>query len=163
MQGDDGLAGAGTAFDDQDAGVVEADDLVLFGLDGGDDVAHTRAARGVHRGEQGRVGALVAARAAEDLVGEGDDLPAPGVELAAAAHVLRVGGGGDVEGAGGGGSPVEQQGFELVVLVVEADAADVVAFAGDGVQAAEAQAVVGHAEALDLPGEGADFHVPLHR
>ena len=34
---------------------------------------------------------------AEDLVGEVDDLPAAGVELAAAAHVLRVGGGGDVE------------------------------------------------------------------
>ena len=39
MQGDDGLAGAGPALDDEHAGLRAADDLVLLGLDRGDDVA----------------------------------------------------------------------------------------------------------------------------
>ena len=45
VQGHDGLAGAGAAGDDRDAGVVGADRLVLLGLDGGDDVLHAGAAR----------------------------------------------------------------------------------------------------------------------
>ena len=40
VQGDDGLAGAGAAVDDEGAGGARSDDRVLIGLDGPQDVPH---------------------------------------------------------------------------------------------------------------------------
>ena len=57
VQGDDGLAGAGAALDDEHAGLRRADDLVLLGLDRGDDVAERAGAAALERGEQRRVAA----------------------------------------------------------------------------------------------------------
>lgn len=55
-----GLAGTRAALDDQHAGVVKTDDLVLLGLDGRDDVAHALTARSVDGREQrGVVGGVV--------------------------------------------------------------------------------------------------------
>ena len=44
VEGDDGLAGAGPALHDEDAGQLGADDLVLLALDGGDDVGEATGA-----------------------------------------------------------------------------------------------------------------------
>ena len=44
VQGDDGLAGAGAALDDEHAGELGPDDLVLLALDGGDDVGEAAGA-----------------------------------------------------------------------------------------------------------------------
>ncbi len=87
---------------------------------------------------------------AEDLVGEFDDLAPAGVELAAAAHVLRVRAGGRVERARRGRSPIDQQRFVFVVLVEDADPADVGALAGKRVQPPEAQAVVRDVRAVRI-------------
>jgi hypothetical protein len=57
VQGDHGLAGAGPALDDQHAGLRRADDLVLLGLDRGDDVAERAGAAAFEGGEQRRVAA----------------------------------------------------------------------------------------------------------
>ena len=52
VQRDCGLAGAGPARDDEHAGDVGADRLVLLGLDRRDDVAHAAGAVALERGEQ---------------------------------------------------------------------------------------------------------------
>ncbi len=52
MQGGDGLAGPRAALDHQDPGQTGADDPVLFGLDGGDDVAHPSGTAPGERGHQ---------------------------------------------------------------------------------------------------------------
>ena len=154
-----GLAGAGSALDHQHAGVIEADDLVLLGLDRRDDVAHAVAARRVDRGEQGRITAeraLVAGvgvGAAEYLVGEIEQTTSSRVELAPPAHPLRAGGGGDVERAGGRCPPVEQQRFMVVALVEDADATDVEPLTGECVQPSETQAVIGDVQPRDRCGQ----------
>ena len=62
VQRDGGLAGAGAALDDEHAVVVGADDPVLLGLDGLDDVAHPAGAAGGQRRQQrGLVRQLVVA------------------------------------------------------------------------------------------------------
>ena len=57
MQRHHGLAGARAALHHQDAGLRAADDLVLLGLDGGDDVAELAGAAAFERGQQGAVAA----------------------------------------------------------------------------------------------------------
>ncbi len=52
MQRHDGLAGAGAALHDQQAGQLGADDLVLLALDGGDDVGEPSGASRLDGGEQ---------------------------------------------------------------------------------------------------------------
>src|SRR5439155_3441429 len=52
VQGDDRLAGAGTTLHDEHATERRADDLVLLGLDGGDDVAETAGASALEGGDQ---------------------------------------------------------------------------------------------------------------
>ena len=53
VEGDRGLAGARSALDDEDAGERPADDRILFGLDGRDDIAHPTGAMSGQRREQG--------------------------------------------------------------------------------------------------------------
>lgn len=157
-----GLPRARAALDDHHARVVEPDDLVLLGLDGGHDVAHALPARGVDRRQQGRVAVRVLAGPAEDLVGEAGDRTPAGVEVPAPTHVLGVGAGGGVERAGGGRPPVDQQRRVVVVLVEDPDPADVGAFSGGAVQPAEAQPVVRHVQSRGLPRQRAHRDVPLH-
>ena len=106
--------------------------------------------------------ALRARRAAEDLVGEIEHLTPEGVELAAATHVLRVRGGGDVERARRRRPPIEQQRFVLVVFVEQADPADVGRFAGNGVQPTETQPVVRHVQPPQLSGHRAHLGIAIH-
>jgi len=132
--------------------VIEPDDPVLLGLDRRHDVAHPVTARRVDRREQGRVPPLAAARAAEHLVGEIDHLAPARVELAAPTHVLRGRGGGDVERARRRCPPIQQHWFVVVLLVEEADPADVRMVARKGVQPAETQPVVRDVQPLHLFG-----------
>ena len=83
VQGHDGLAGAGAALDDDHAGQRGADDLVLLGLDGGDDVGEATAARRLQRRDQRALpidaGALaeVDGVLAEQLVLDAEQLASP--------------------------------------------------------------------------------------
>ena len=88
VQRDDGLAGARTALDHQDPGQPGADDRVLLGLDGGDDLRHPAGAVGRQRREQGRladqVRPLVAVQRGqvEEVVVDADDRPSGQPEVA---------------------------------------------------------------------------------
>ena len=108
-----------------------ADDQVLLGLDGGDDVAHGVAAGLAERGHQGAVaddGQLVAVEVrrqlgAHQVVLDAQDAAALGADDATPDDTAGVDRGGAVEGGRGRGPPVDDQ--RRVVLVEDADAADV--------------------------------------
>ncbi len=155
VQRDGGLAGAGTALHDQDAGVVEADDLVLLDLDRGDDVAHDLLARRVQRGRQRD------AVQPQLVVVEVLQAAAAGVEVPPPGQSFGDGGGRHVERAGGGGAPVREQGLVLVLLVEQPHPADVGAGAVDVVGAAEAEPVVGDPQPAELVGQRPHGHLAL--
>ena len=131
VQGDGGLAGARAALDDQHAAGVGADDPVLLGLDGADDVGHPAGAGGVQRGQQhrlaGQAGPLRDVRIVEveGLVGDADDGAPAGADVPAAADAEVVQRGRGVEGLGGRGAPVDQQRLLVAVLGLQPDPADV--------------------------------------
>ncbi len=156
------LAGARPALDHHYPGMVVPDDLVLLGLDRRDDVAHAVAARRIDRGQQRGIPAFIAGGAAEDLVGEVDDPTSQGVELAAQTHVLRGSGRRDVERARRGRPPIEQQRFVFVVLVENADAADVRTSAGHAVEPAETESAVGDVQPRGLFGQRTHLAVARH-
>ena len=104
MQGHGGLARSGSALDHECPGDGRADDPVLLGLDGADDVRHPAGALGVQRGQQRAftlerivVGEHVGV---EHIVFDRLDGPALQDQVAAAADALPVEGGGLVEVAG---------------------------------------------------------------
>ena len=125
------LAGAGTALDHEDARLRGADDLVLLGLDGADDVAELAGAAGLQRGQQGRVARQAAGLAgdaevalAEQLVLDGEELAALGGEVPPPGQAHRVAAGGPVEGLGHRRPPVDDD--RLPLLVGHRQPADVV-------------------------------------
>ena len=147
VQRGDRLSGAGAALDDEHAGQVRPDHAVLLGLDGGHHVGHPAGAGAADRGDQrglaGQVqpvgvGELVEV---EHLVVEAGDRAAPGVDVAAADQAFRVARRGGVEGARRGGAPVDQ--LQVVIVVAQADAADVQRGLVLVVGAAEAQPAFG--------------------
>ncbi len=172
VQGHGGLAGARTALHHQHAVRVGADDLVLLGLDGGDDVAHPPGAVGVERGQQGGLAGQPAPRVAgpvpvhrarvEHLVVDAGDGAPAGPDVPAAAHPVRGGGGGHVERGGGRGAPVHQQWPVLVGRVEQADATDVAALSVRQVEAPETQSVLGRVELRDPVGVQCHGRVPLN-
>ena len=100
VQADRGLAGAGRALDAD--GLVDArpDDLVLLGLDGGDDVAHRADARPLDLlGEDLAAARRASAAVAEVLVLVGGDAAVVQPEPAAQHDAHRLGAGRPVEGA----------------------------------------------------------------
>ena len=162
VQRHDRLARARATLDHQHAGVIEADDLVLFGLDRRDDVTHPWPARRVDRREQRRVTACPGAGTAEFLVGEIEHAAPERAELAPPAHVFRRNGGRAVESARRGSAPILQERLVVVFLVENPQPADVRPFARKGVQPAEAKAAVGDIEPRDVLRRLAHHHVPLH-
>lgn len=132
VQGDRRLAGAGAALDDEDPSVRGADDGVLLGLDGLHDVVHPPGAGGVERGEQHLVGvtALVSGAGGvaevEHLVVERGDRAAEGADVPAAGEPHRLVSGGEVEGAGDLGAPVDDERGAVRVVLADAEPADVV-------------------------------------
>ena len=148
VQRDGRLPGAGTALDDQDPAVGGADDAVLLGLDGPNDVAHAAGSGGVQRREQYGVAARVLEAGAlpvpevEDLVVQLGDRTALGGDVPAAAQPHRCVSGGEIEGAGDRCAPVDQQRRAVGVVLAQSDTADMVRGAVGEIDAAEAQGAV---------------------
>ena len=167
MQGDGGLAGAGAALHDQHPLVRGADDAVLLGLDGLHDVAHAAGAGGVEGGQQDGVagGVLVSGAGlvaeVEDLVVQGGDAAAVGGEVPAAAQAHRGVAGGEVEGAGDVGAPVDQDRGAFGVVLPQPDPADVVDAAVGEVEPAEAERAVDGVQRGQQPRALGDEDVPL--
>ncbi len=175
VQGDGRLAGARPALDDQDPGQRAPDDLVLFPLDGGDDVPHAAAAGplegGQEHGRSRQAGAEppvgIPAGPAEQLVFEIDDAAAFGQEVAAAGQVHGVGARGPVEGLSDGCPPVHDE--RLLVGVGDGQAADVKRFrglfavgvGGQPVDAAEDERLTADLQLLEAVEAGSDHDVPL--
>ncbi|GAB4009090.1 hypothetical protein GCM10029992_67200 [Glycomyces albus] len=162
MQGDDGLAGAGSARDERGAAAGRSDRGVLFGLDGRDDVAHPAGALAAERGHERTVadhrqavGRVLVQQVVDDLL----DAATEGSDDAAAGHLLAVDRGGAVERRGGEGPPVDQE--RPVLLVADAEAADVADPAVVEVEAAEDQSLVLGVEVGDAAGGPVDEHVAL--
>ena len=126
VQRDDGLAGAGAAGDLGDAAGAGPDRLVLVGLDRRDDVAHPLAAaagQGRHERAVADDDEVVGRLGDHEVVLDADDGRAAAAQDAAAQHAHRLGRGRAVEGGGGRGAPVDDE--RLVVVVADAEAADV--------------------------------------
>ena len=118
VEGDGCLAGAGAALDDQEALVGRANDAVLLGLDGGNDVAHAAVAglaKGVHECALALEFQPGSAGGVQQLVFEAGDASVAGGDVAATHDAVRLGGGGLVEGACGGCAPVNEQGSAVLV------------------------------------------------
>ncbi len=106
-------------------GQRSADDLVLLGLDGGDDVEHLAGAGPLELGQErvpapqpGRGG--VVARSAEEVVGDRQDALAVDHDLPPPGEAQWVLGTRPVEGNGNGRSPVEHHRVGVLVLDVAA-------------------------------------------
>jgi len=144
VQGDGRLAGARPALDHEGPGNGGADDPVLLGLDGADDVGHAAGPLGIQGGQEG---AFALERVAvgehvgvQHVVLDRLDLAALQDQVAAAAHALPVEGRCLVEMARFGSPPVHHEPLE--VIGGQPDAADVLGLPGIKVQAAEHKAVV---------------------
>ena len=185
VQRDHRLAGAGAALDDEHTGLVGADDLVLLGLDRGDDVAERAGAAALERGEQGRVARdlgwgrivgepVVVADAevplAEQLVLDAEQLAALDREVAATDEAHRLAAGGAVERFGDRRPPVDDD--RLGVLIGHREAADVEALAavgtvvpfgrgGEAVDAAEHERGVAEVEVVQALDQGLVERVAL--
>ena len=146
VQGDGGLAGAGTALDHQRTGQRRPDDRVLLGLDGGDDVAHPSRSAGGQRREQGALPgehgeiAVVQPVEVQHLVLDAGDGPAAGDQVAAPDHAVGPRGGRAVEGLRGRRAPVREQ--RGVLVVGEPDPPDVARRAVRQVEPAEGEALL---------------------
>jgi hypothetical protein len=138
------LAGTRAALHHQRAGQVGADDAVLLGLDGRDDVGHPAGAALGHRREQRalageRVGVDLGVEV-EDLVLQAGHRAALGHQVAPPPDVAGVQRRGAVERLGRRGAPVGQD--RAVLGVRQADAPDVPCAAVGQVEAAEDQPVL---------------------
>ncbi len=167
VQRDRGLAGAGTALDDQHPAVRGADDPVLLGLDGAHDVVHPAGPGGVERGEQHgvRVRALVAGALrvgqVEDLVVQGGDHAPPAADVPAAAQPHGGVTGGEVEGAGHVRAPVQDERSPFRVVGPDSEPADVVVPAVGELQTAETEAVLARIQGGKQTGLLGNQDVPL--
>ena len=147
MQRDHGLPGARPALDDENSPHVLANNAVLVGLDGRDDVAHpagtTAAQRRQQRGLTGQL-PLIDGVQIEDVVIQAHDPPAGGMQMPPAGHRVPLGGRRAIERLGRPGPPVDQQ--LVMVLVAQAEPADVEPVTVVKVQAAEAEVPLGGVE-----------------
>ena len=125
VEADGRLARAGASLDGEQLVQRGTDDLVLLGLDGGDDVEHLARAGPFELGQE-RVaatqpsGAGVVVTAAEQVVGHGDDRAAVHHDLAAPGEPQGILRAGPVEGDRDGGPPVHDDGIGPDVLDVAA-------------------------------------------
>ena len=122
VQGHRRLARAGPALHYEHPGQRRPDDLVLFGLDGGDDVAHTagvRPAQGGHEharaAEPERLRRPLGTARSEKFVLDVEQVPAFGEEMPTAAQAHGVGARGPVERFGHRRPPVHHQRFVVGV------------------------------------------------
>ena len=145
VQGDDGLARARTAVDDESAAGPSADDGVLVGLDGAEHVPHpgrpVAAQAGNERGLVIERSAALEPVSVVHLVPVVAD-PAAGPAIPATAREAhRVGVGRSEERLGSGGAPVDQQSPARIVGQTEtADVGGLAVVGADHVSEAEVQA-----------------------
>ena len=125
VQPDGRLAGARATLHGEELVEGSADDLVLLGLDGGDDVEHLAGAgpfelgqEGIAATQPGRAGGVLAT--AEEVVGDGHDRAAIDHDLATPGEPERVLGAGPIEGHGHRGPPVHDDRIGPGVLHVAA-------------------------------------------
>jgi hypothetical protein len=140
VQRDNGFPGTRAALDDENSTRVLANDAVLVGLDGGDDVAHPPGPAAAQRRQQGGLAGqsgLIDGVQVEHVVIQAHDSPARGVQVAAAGHGVPLPRGGAVERLRRAGTPVDQQ--PIVLVAAQADPADIEPVAVVEVEAAEAQ------------------------
>ena len=121
VQPDRGLPGTGSSLHRQQLPQGRPDDLVLLGLNGGDDVEHLAGASPLELGQQGVAatqpgGAGHVAGVAEEVVGHGHDRATIDHDLATAGQSQSVFGAGSVEGNGYRGPPVDDDGVRTDVL-----------------------------------------------
>ncbi len=123
VEADGRLARARTALDGEQLAEWGTDDLVLLGLNGGDDVEHLPGAGSLELGQErvattqpGAAGVVLPA--AEEVVGHGDDRAAVHHDLAASGEPQRILGTGAVEGDRHRGPPVHDDGVGAGVLDV---------------------------------------------
>ena len=152
VEPDRGLARARPALH-HEAGVERGpDDVVLLGLDRGDDLAHRPGAGGTHLGEH-RVGDPARHRRAlgivEVLVVVPDEVALPEAVPPAQGQVERVGHGGSVERRRHARPPVDHD--RQVVAVVDVALADAEHLAPGGVDAPEEIGGVGRLEVGEGP------------
>ena len=112
MQPDGGLPRAGSALNGEELAQGGPDDLVLFGLNGGDDVEHLAGASPLELGQQGVAAAQpggggLVTDAAEEVVGHRQDGAAIDHDLAASGQPQGVLGAGSIEGDRHRGPPVD--------------------------------------------------------
>lgn len=142
-----------------------ADDRVLFGLDGLHDVVHPAGAGGVERGEQHLVGvaALVPGSGGvgevEHLVVERGHGAAEGADVPSAGEPHRLVPGGEVEGAGDLGAPVDHERGAVRVVLADAEPADVVVAPVLEDEAPETEPALARVERGEQSGLLGDQHV----
>ena len=157
VEADGRLARARAPLDGEQLVQRGTDDLVLLGLDGGDDVEHLAGAGPFELGQE-RVaaaqpsGAGVVVPAAEEVVGHGDDRAAVHHDLAAPGETQGVLRAGPVEGHRDGGPPVHDDGIGPDVLDVAT--ADVPGRALVLVDAPEEEGPGAVRQEVDPPREG---------
>ena len=125
MQPHGRLAGSGPTLHGEQPVERGADDLVLFGLDGGNDVEHLAGTRPFELGQQRVAAAQSGSRevrvdAGEEVVRHRDDPPTVDHYLAAAFQPEGVVGPGPVEGHGDRCTPVDDDGVTASILHVTA-------------------------------------------
>ncbi len=153
MKGHRGLAGTGATLHHEHTGGIGANDRVLFGLNGGDDVRHLAVTGLAHRGHEGtltRQVEVVATRSTgvEQLVLHAGDLAETSLDVPPSYHIARLGGRGLIERLGLGRPPVQQD--DLLGFVLQPDAADVLGGAVVEVETAEHQPILHVAQADEV-------------
>ena len=177
VERDGRLARARPSLDDEYSVRIGPNDSILLGLNRGDDVAHLPVAGRRHRRHQGaftgevEVGQPLGGFGVEQFVLHADDVAHPRLNVPAANDFAGLGRGGPVKGLGLRGPPVEEN--DLLVLVLEADAPDVLRFAVCEVEAPHDQAILDVAQTYEIVlvmgregvalGEGACAFVALLR
>ena len=133
MQRDDRLARAGAICDLGDPAGGGADRFVLVALDGRDDVAHAAAAAAGERSHEGPVTddhEVIGRLRHHEVVLDADDGLAATAQDPSTQDAERLDGGGAIERSCCGGAPVDDE--RLVIVVADAEAADIPDFAAGG-------------------------------
>jgi len=159
VESDRSLSGTGTTLDGQKLVQWCTDDLVLLGLDGGDDVEHLSGACPLELGQQ-RVAATQPSRAGvlvspiEEVIGNRDDRPSIHHDLAPSDEPQWFPGARPVEGDRDRCPPVHDDGVGL--LVFDVTASDVPGGTGILVDPAEEEGPRALGQERHAPREGGD-------
>lgn len=168
VQRDRGLPGARPSLDDEHPALRGADDVVLLGLDGRDDVAHPARAGAGQRGEQHLVGVVRLVSGAggvgeiHDLVVQVGDRASLRGDVPPAAQPHRFISGREIERPRDGSPPVDQQWGPLGVVLPDSDAPDVMGDSVAPVDTSETESRDGGIQRGERGGVLGDADIALH-